>query len=92
MSFNDRIQKLNYSFTPKTLRNRLINSAASSMLRHNGGNNLIVLVPATPVNTFCSNNNLERISLIGSSNSIPIINPRPRISLIPGNLCNYSSR
>ena len=62
MSFNDRIQKLNYSFTPKTLRNRLINSAASSMLRHNGGNNLIVLVPATPVNTFCSNLSVPQLT------------------------------
>ena len=52
----------------------------------------IVLFPATPVNTFSSNSNLLRTSLIDSSNSIPIIRPRPRISLIPGSLCNSSNR
>ena len=61
-----------------------MNSFASSMLRQSGGNRRIVLVPATPVNTFSSNSNLLRTSLIDSSNSIPIIRPRPRISLIPG--------
>ena len=53
------------------------------MLKQSGGNKRMVCVPATPVNTFCSNSNLVRISFIGCSNSMPIIKPFPLTSLMP---------
>jgi len=55
------------------------------MLRQRGGSRRSTFVPLTPVNTCCSFNSFRRSSFIGSSNSRPIIRPRPRTSLICGN-------
>ena len=57
-----------------------------------GGNRRMVFAPLTPVKTCSSNSSLRRISLTGSSNSMPIISPCPRTSLIPSNFLSSARR
>ena len=46
------------------------------MLRQSGGSRRMTFVPLTPVKTFCSCNRRLRSSLMGCSNSMPIIRPQ----------------
>ena len=62
----------------------LITNPSRATRRHRGGSKRNTCVPVTPVKTFSSNNNLFRISLIGCSNSNPIIKPCPLTSFTWG--------
>ena len=73
-----------------TLLNLSMKSSAFSFVIHNGGSNRITFVPLQPVKQCCSFTSLVRISLYGTSSSIPIIKPRPRTSTTCGSFSSLS--